>query len=303
MVGNKQMSNTYKQIRADDSVVDVINHPAFTGFGQYIFPWDDRDYDVGLKMDQVSYLLPYHSHIDTDTVIKPLNHMIDDINAGKTVFHDFYTENEKQEEPSKNDTGLFLYRGDPGAPYAVICAGGGFTYVGSLHEGFPYALELSKKGYNAFVLKYRIGSGQAATEDLAAAISYIHKNADALSIGTDRYSLWGSSAGARMVAYVGTYGVHGFGGDRISRPGIVVMAYTGHTDYSPSDPPTFAIVGENDRIAVPSVMERRINAMKAQGIDVEFHRYPGLGHGFGLGIGTSAEGWIDDAIEFWEEHM
>ncbi|NMB24638.1 MAG: alpha/beta hydrolase, partial [Firmicutes bacterium] len=269
----KRMSCTYKQIKADDSVVDIIGHPAFSGFGQYIFPWDDTDYDADLKMDQVGYLLPYHSQINTDTVIKPLNHMIDDINAGKTVFHNFYKENEKQKEPSKNDTGLFFYRGDPGAPFAVICAGGGFAYVGSLHEGFPYALEISEKGYNAFVLKYRIGSGRAATEDLAAAISYIYENADALSVDTHRYSLWGSSAGARMVAYIGSYGVHGFGGDKIPGPGTVVMAYTGHTDYSPNDPPTFAIVGENDRIAVPSIMERRVNAMKAQGIDVEFHRY------------------------------
>ena len=53
----------------------------------------------------------------------------------------------------------------------------------------------------------------------------------------------------------------------------------------------------------PSTMERRINAMKATGIDVEFHKYPDLGHGFGLGIGTSAEGWIDDAIEFWKKHI
>ena len=50
-------------------------------------------------------------------------------------------------------------------------------------------------------------------------------------------------------------------------------------------------------------MERRINAMKAKGIDVEFHKYPDLGHGFGLGIGTSAEGWIDDAIEFWKKYI
>lgn len=31
--------------------------------------------------------------------------------------------------------------------------------------------------------------------------------------------------------------------------------------------------------------------------------YAKLGHGFGLGIGTTAEGWIDDAISFWEKHM
>ena len=43
--------------------------------------------------------------------------------------------------------------------------------------------------------------------------------------------------------------------------------------------------------------------MRADGIPTEFHRYPGLGHGFGLGTGTSAEGWLDDAVDFWEQQM
>jgi acetyl esterase/lipase len=175
--------------------------------------------------------------------------------------------------------------------------------VGSLHEGFPYALEISEKGYNAFVLKYRVGSAQDATEDLAAAVSYICKNADKLLVGIDQYSLWGSSAGARMAAYIGTHGVERFGGDKIARPGAVVMAYTGHTDYSKNDPPTFAVIGENDHIAMPSVMGRRIKGLKAKGIDAELRKYPGLGHGFGPGIGTGAEGWINEAIEFWKAHM
>jgi len=297
------MSSNYKKITTNDSVINIINHPAFAGFGQYIFPWDDIVYDCDMTIGQISSLMPYHSHIDVDIAIKALNRMIDDINAEKTVFYSIYTEKEKQEDPTKNNTGLFFYRGNPGAPFAIICPGGGFAYVASLHEGFPYALEINKKGYNAFVLKYRTGSGQKATEDLATAISYIFKNADALSVGTTSYSLWGSSAGARMAANIGTYGVYNYGGDNIPKPVTIVMAYTGHTDYSQNDPPTFAIVGENDGIARPSTMERRINAMKAKGIDVEFHKYPGLGHGFGLGIGTSAEGWIDDAIEFWKKHI
>ena len=49
-------------------------------------------------------------------------------------------------------------------------------------------------------------------------------------------------------------------------------------------------------------MQRRIDALAAAGIDTEFHVYPDLGHGFGLGIGTSAEGWLDDAVAFWEQH-
>ena len=30
------------------------------------------------------------------------------------------------------------------------------------------------------------------------------------------------------------------------------------------------------------------------------HSYPGLRHGFGIGKGTAAEGWVDEAISFWE---
>lgn len=35
----------------------------------------------------------------------------------------------------------------------------------------------------------------------------------------------------------------------------------------------------------------------------ECHAYQGLPHGFGLGTGTVAEGWIDDAVRFWEAQM
>ena len=40
--------------------------------------------------------------------------------------------------------------------------------------------------------------------------------------------------------------------------------------------------------------------LEALGIPAEFHAYEGLGHGFGLGTGTAAEGWMEDAVKFWE---
>jgi acetyl esterase/lipase len=83
----------------------------------------------------------------------------------------------------------------------------------------------------------------------------------------------------------------------------VIMQYTGHSDYTTQDPPTFAVVGENDGIANWRTMKARIDALADAGIDTEFHRYPNLGHGFGLGVGTSAEGWLDDAVAFWERHL
>ena len=55
-----------------------------------------------------------------------------------------------------------------------------------------------------------------------------------------------------------------------------------------------------DGIAPPGTMERRVRALRDAGTRVEFRTYPRVGHGFGLGVGTSAEGWIADAMRFWE---
>jgi acetyl esterase/lipase len=288
----------------DSNMRDLLRHPAFAGFGRLILPWDDRAYDESMRLGNIGALLPYHSHVNAGDVVTALNRMIDDASKGNTVFCEFYSGTQKQQQPARENTGLFFFRGKPGAPFAVIAPGGGFAYVGSVHEGFPYAAAISKKGFNAFVLRYRAGQGGAlATQDLAAAISFIFRNAARLGVSTDGYSLWGSSAGARMAAAIGSHGVAHFGGDDLPKPSTVVMAYTGHSDYAPQEPPTFVVVGEHDSIAPPSSMERRIVALRQAGTVVEYHKYRDLGHGFGLGTGTSAEGWIDDAIRFWERFI
>ena len=293
-----------EHLTADDTIQDLLSHPAFAGFARLLLPWDDRTYENGMRLRDVGSLLPYHSHVDPGTVVGALNHMIDDVNEGRTVFYDFYNGKQKAEEPTKSHTGLFFFRGRPGAPFAVVSPGGGFSYVGSVHEGFPYAVAISKQGYNAFVLKYRAGAGgTAATRDLAAALSYIFRNADRLGVSTEAYSLWGSSAGARMAAAIGSHGAARLGGDDVPKPSTVVMAYTGHSEVRAPEPPTFVVVGEHDGIAPPSAMERRVAALRRTGTEVEFHRFRDLGHGFGSGTGTSAEGWLNGAIRFWEKFI
>ena len=176
--------------------------------------------------------------------------------------------------------------------------------MASLPEGFPYAVEINRRGFNAFVLRYRVAQGgRLATEDLAAALTYIFRNADTLGVTTAGYSLWGSSAGARMAASIGSHGTAGFGGATLPRPAAVVLLYTGHSDFAPPEPPTFVAAGDADGIAPPELMERRVAALRGAGTDVEYHRYRSVGHGFGLGIGTSAEGWIAEAVRFWEKHI
>jgi len=294
----------FPHLRMDDRLGDLLDHRAFQGFSYLMLPWDNRDYDKAMPLRDIGQLLPYHTQVDPQVVISSLNRMVDDVNGGRAIFTSFYTDAQKKLQPALKNTGLFFFRGKPGAPFAVIAPGGGFAYVGSVHEGFPYAAAISERGLNAFVLKYRVGEGErAATQDLAAAISYIAQHAHKLDVSLKSYSLWGSSAGARMVAAIGSHGVAHFGGMALPKPSVVVMAYTAHSEVTASEPPTFVVVGESDAIAPPATMEARVASLRNKGTKVEYHSYPGLGHGFGIGQGTSAQGWIAQASQFWERDI
>jgi acetyl esterase/lipase len=294
-------TNERRQLSVTSTIGDILRHPAFSGYARRILPWDDRQYDEGIELSGIDRLLPYHSAVDTPTVLGGLNRIIEDVADGRQVFYDIYAGDEKRADPSKANTGLFFFRGKPGAPFAMVSPGGGFAYVGSVHEGFPYAVEINRQGFNVFVLKYRVGQGgRMATKDLAAALSFVFKNSKALDVA-EGYSLWGSSAGARMAAFIGSHGTAAFGGEVLPKPAAVIMAYTAHSDHSDSEPPTFVVVGSDDGIAPPSAMERRIAELRRTGTRVEYRGFPSVGHGFGTGTGTSAEGWIAQATPFWEQ--
>lgn len=283
----------------DSKIEEVMADPVFEDYGRLLFPVDSGYYS-GDTLGELS--LTWYSNIDPNETVEIVNTLRERASQGETVFYDIYTEEEKRADPEKEDTGLFFFRGNPGERFAVCNAGGGFAYVGAMQDSFPHALELSKMGYQAFALIYRPGA-QTACEDLARAISFIFEHAQELEVNTDCYSLWGGSAGGRMAAWLGSYGPAAFGGDDLPQPGAVIMQYTGHSDYTENDPPTFACVGERDGIANWRTMQQRLDRLSSFGIPTEFHHYPGLSHGFGLGTGTAAEGWIDQAAAFWEAQM
>ena len=184
----------------------------------------------------------------------------------------------------------------------AISAGAEGCLCAGMQDSFPHALELSKKGYNAFALIYRPGA-QTACEDLSKAIAFISDHAEELQVDPDDYSLWGGSAGARMAAWVGTYGTSAFGEKEYPAPTAVIMQYTGLSEITGEEPPTYACVGTSDGIASYQTMSTRINRIKANGTNAEIEIFKGLSHGFGLGEGTAAEGWLDHAVEFWENNM
>lgn len=285
----------------ETKVTDVINDPVFGDYGRMIFPVD-RTISNNLELQDVGDILVWYNNVNPDRTVEIANYLRTQAEAGNQIFYDIYTEEEKAEDPDKEDTGLFFFRGEPGAKTAVINAGGGFMYVAAMHDSFPHAMELSKKGYNAFALIYRPGA-DTACEDLARAIAFLHENAKELQINMTDYSLWGGSAGARMAAWLGSYGTAAFGEGSYPAPGAVIMQYTGLSDVTGKEPPTYACVGTSDGIASWRSMEDYISRIQENGTDAEIEVFDGLRHGFGLGEGTAAEGWLDHAVSFWERNM
>lgn len=157
------------------TVAEVVSDPAFGDFGRLLFP-ADRNVPASMTLREVSSpgVYVWYTHIRAEKTVEIVNYLRDEALAGRRIFYRFYSDTEIVADPSKADTGLFFFRGGHGAPFAVTNAGGGFAYVGAMHDSFPHALEIARAGYNAFALIYR---PEEPYEDLARAIAYIHDHA------------------------------------------------------------------------------------------------------------------------------
>src|SRR4051794_28719817 len=67
-----------RHLRAENTIGDVLRHPAFAGFARLTLPWDDRAYDEQTRLSAIGTLLPFHSHVDAASTVGALNRLIDD---------------------------------------------------------------------------------------------------------------------------------------------------------------------------------------------------------------------------------
>ena len=168
-----------------------------------------------------------------------------------TIFYDIYSEAQKRDEPARAHTGLFFFRGRPGRPLRRCCAGRRLLLC-----------RLRSRGLSA-----RRGNQQERLQCVRSEIpGGIWRNR--CHAGSRRCHLlcfpqrgsawcqhrhvfvWGSSAGARMVAAIGTSGSRLWRGRPTTARGHRHGLH-GHQTTRPADPPTFVVVGENDGIAPP----------------------------------------------------
>ncbi len=294
----KALASKNVAITKNTTVAEILADRDMKAFSRLLFPVD-LPLDSSMTLSEISSPSVYvwYSNIKAEKTVEIVAGLKKRAANGESVFYPIYSEDERLSDKSKNDTGLFFFKGDKNAPFAICNAGGGFYYVGAMHDSFPVALELSKKGSNAFALIYR---PEYAYADLARAICFVIDNAEMLGVKRNGYSLWGGSAGARMAATLGNAeNMRQLAKRNLPSASAVVMQYTGYSSVSKSDAPTFAVCGTRDGIANWKTMKMRIERLNSIGIESDFRSYEGLSHGFGLGTGTVAEGWIDEAFAFW----
>lgn len=212
-------------------------------------------------------------------------------------------------------------------PFAVICPGGGYGMVCSAGEGKPFAEELNKLGYHAFVVYYRVKKKARypqPQDDLQRGIEEIFAHADEWKLDTDNWSVWGSSAGGHLVASyaledrgmpkpsalilcypVISMGKYTHGGSRDNLLGKnagkdMIDKLSVELNVTENYPPVFTWYGTADEAVPPLNSIMLCEALDKLSVPCKVEKYEGIGHGAGLAKGTVAETWFKHAVEFWQ---
>ena len=220
------------------------------------------------------------------------------------------------------------------APFALIAPGGGYMAVCSFVEGEPFARELNKRGYSAFVVYYRVKKEAhfpAPQDDMARALREILDRAEEFNVETEGFSIWGSSAGGHLASSFGSDEV-GYPTYGLPKPAAMVLVYpvitmgkdthAGSRDSllgkdAPAEmveklsvenlvtanyPPTYIWNNLDDQVVPPINSRLFAQAAEKAGIDYQYHCFHTGGHGCGLAKGLECESWFDEAVAFWQAH-
>ena len=221
------------------------------------------------------------------------------------------------------------------APCVIICPGGAYNRVAFHNEGIPVAEKMRSLGYQAFILNYRVYPDlyPKPQQDLIRAIRFVRKNHEKLGVDPENVMIMGFSAGGHLCATVGAlydrYEDETHRYDDISaRPDKICLCYPlvslmtdihekcienflGSLDrmedrralsaemiLSKDYPKTYLWACEDDPVVMCSHTKMMDAALTNKKAPHKMHMFPTGGHGIGLGENTSAQGWIDEAVQF-----
>ena len=206
-------------------------------------------------------------------------------------------------------------------PAVLVLPGGAYEFC-SDREAEPVALAYLAEGYNAFVLRYAVGTTTPWHDSLAdakAALAWMRENAEELSILPQKITAVGFSAGGHLAASLGT--TPGQRPDALVLGYPVTLAAFGRligkeildvpTAVDKATPPTFLFSTQSDTAVRVEHSLALLHALAENQVPFESHLYLLGGHGLSLAKPVTANGftsatdpavarWIPDSILFLE---
>ena len=294
---------------SDSTIQDVLNDRELKDYSKYFYYKFPREIN-SKRIDDTSWYAREGINWFYDKVIDK---------KASIIFFD---------EHNKN-VNLIQISHKKASKFAFIVSGGGFKCIDTAHEGFSIGKELFAKGYDVFLLTYRLNNNanlNKTTSDINKAIQYIEKNKKVLDVTTDDFLLIGGSAGAYVAAsycsnnrgYVKhqnpqprclclLYPIVDFHATEENIKEIVIgkspssylvnkYSVIGHT--KGTFPPTFIVHCKDDNCVPYSQSEALQKELDSNHIQNKFLLYRSGSHGWGIGKKLEPESWFESFLKF-----
>jgi len=202
----------------------------------------------------------------------------------------------------------------------IICPGGGYSILAFNKEGTEIAAWLTKQGFTAFVLQYRVPKNQeGALMDAQRAIRMIRNDADSYGLKSNKLGIMGFSAGGSLSARAATlYNKKTYTPvdqtDSLScRPNFALLIYPAYLDLgvnraltpeltiNQDTPPMFLFATADDAYGNSALV--MATALRDAKIPVELHFIAKGGHGYGLRPGNIAGETWPKLAEVWLKNV
>lgn len=325
---NITTQTTMRELRENSSIKG-------SGYYTYSNEWSEED---PRWMD--STIEDYVGAAEAQDVVSAMNLVINNYNRGVQITWQVYSPEEIAENVRLGMVQLYYFPANTAnAKFAIVVPGnGGFT-TSELGEGGSMAWQLHEAGYAVFVLRYRSfmeATDNAPVQDIGNAVRYVINHAAQFEVQPEDYALVGFSSGGQIVGLIGSdskeFGYQAFG---IPQPAALLLGYP-INDFAEVKPvyhvvidptafgwryywtnisdvvnanytPVFFWYGKNDvymkRMGFCLQGPTLQRALEASGATYKCLVFENAPHAIGTGRGTDAEGWVQQAVAFWEEQV
>jgi len=198
----------------------------------------------------------------------------------------------------------------------IVCPGGGYGILAINLEGYEIAEWLTKQGFTAFVLQYRVPNKQeGALMDAQRAIRIIRNSADTYGLKPNQLGIMGFSAGASLSARTATlfekktYTSVDKADSVSCRPDFALLIYPAYLDLgtdrtltpeltvNQNTPPMFLFATADDAYSNSALV--MTTALRDAKVPVELHFLAKGGHGYGLRSDNIAGETWPKLAEMW----